>query len=191
MSSPGRRLAIAISSGSAAHEADRREIARHLDRQVGGGARRRHEGRERRDEQRVAIGRRAGRQPRRDRAAGARLVNRQRLLAPDLGEPVGDNAQDHVDRAAGRRVGDDLDRTGGEVLRACDDRGCEDDKTGGDKATGAHRVLPPCSFCFLTFAAGPFYSATVAVVTVPDQPANRRRFWPRVAPSRQTPLPRR
>ncbi len=126
----------------AAEEADRRKVARDLDRQVGGGACWRHEGRERGNKQRVTIGRRAPRKPNRNRAAGAGLIDREHLLSPDLREPVGDDAQDHVDGAAGRRVGDDLDRPGGKVLRrgghCCDQRQAE----AGDDTVNAHVVLP-------------------------------------------------
>ena len=103
----------------AAEEADRREVTRHLDRQIGGGARRCHESRERGNEQRVAVGRRACRKPRRYCATGTRLIDRQHLLAPDHREPVGDDPQNHVDRAARGGISDDFDRPGGEVLRVC------------------------------------------------------------------------
>src|SRR5712691_2876210 len=54
-----------------------------------------------------------GRDAGRDGAAAARLIDRQDLLAPDLGQPVGDDPQDHIHRAAGPRVRDALHRPRG------------------------------------------------------------------------------
>jgi hypothetical protein len=73
----------------------------------------RHEGREHRLVERVAVGRGFRRRPRREAAAGARAVDHQDLLAPDLAQPIGDDPQRHVRRAAGGRIQDDLHRLAG------------------------------------------------------------------------------
>ena len=77
------------------------EVARHLDREIGGRSRERHERRESGDEERVTIGRGSGCHAGRNGAASTRLVDRQDPLAPDLGQPIGDNPQGDVDGAAG------------------------------------------------------------------------------------------
>jgi hypothetical protein len=66
------------------HEPDRHEIARHLGYQIGGLARRGQEHRERRHIKRVAIGRSVQRGANRDRAAAARLIDGDNLMAPAL-----------------------------------------------------------------------------------------------------------
>ena len=100
----------------AAEIADRHQIAR-LEREIGCGAGKRHEGGDRRDRQRVAVGRGRCRGTRCDRAARPRLIDRHDLLAPNLGQPLAHNAQDHINGAAGRGIRDDPNRTGRIVLR--------------------------------------------------------------------------
>ena len=91
-------------------EADRQEVARHLQRHVGRCRMQRHEGRQHRLVQRIAVGSGVCGGPRGDAAAGARLVHHQDLLAPELAKPFGDKPQRHIRRGARRRIRNDLDR---------------------------------------------------------------------------------
>jgi hypothetical protein len=113
-----------------ADEADRREVARHFERQVGLQPGKRHERRGGGHVERVAVGSGGRARARRHRAAGARLVEHHDLLADERAEPVADDAQHHVGGAARRRMGDDADRLAGKTVglggglpqRACQQR---------------------------------------------------------------------
>ena len=70
----------------------------------------RHEARQHRLVERVAVGRGVGRRSRRDAAAGARLVHHDDLLAPHPAERLGDKAERHVRARSRRGIGDDLHR---------------------------------------------------------------------------------
>ena len=99
-------------------EGDRQEVARHLQRQIVGDARRageRGEDRGRRHIDRVAVVRRGGGDAGRDRAAAAGVIEHHHLLAPELAQPVGDDPGRHVGGAAGRGVADDPHRFAGVV----------------------------------------------------------------------------
>ena len=96
---------------------DRREVAREVEVEplveravdgVGGGA----------DQDGVAVGRRVDDAFGRDVAAGARLVLDHELRAEPLGEPLADQARQHVGRPAGRKSDDELHRPGRIVERA-------------------------------------------------------------------------
>ena len=67
--------------GRSAEVADRREVARHLDREIGGRSGERHKRRESGDEKRVTIGHGTGCHAGRNGAASPRLVDGQDLLA--------------------------------------------------------------------------------------------------------------
>jgi hypothetical protein len=73
--------------------------------------------RERGDVDGAAVGIGMGDELGRDIAAGAGLAFDQNLLAPDLRQPVGDDAGGRVDAAAGRDRTDDADRPAGPALR--------------------------------------------------------------------------
>ena len=73
--------------------------------------------RQRADQDGVAVGLGARDRLGADIAAGAALVLDHHLLAPDLGQPVGEDARDHVGSAAGRKRHDQSDMTVGPALR--------------------------------------------------------------------------
>jgi hypothetical protein len=62
----------------------------------------RHEGRQHRLVKRVAIRRRISGRAGGDAAAGARAIDHDNLLAPEVGEFLGDETERDVRRAAGR-----------------------------------------------------------------------------------------
>ncbi len=70
------------------------------------------------DQQRVAVGRRAGHRIIADLAAGARLVLDDDRFAEHCTEPIRENTRKAINKSAGRKRHDDLDRLLGKVLRA-------------------------------------------------------------------------
>src|SRR5262249_42843179 len=83
-----------------------------------------------------------------DIASGAALVLDHHLLAPDLGQPVGNDAGNPVGSAAGRERDDQADVTVRPVLRAgaANEGGCEcgSGAQPGQRGAGDH-ACPPCA----------------------------------------------
>ena len=90
------------------HEPDRQKIFRHVQRHVRRRRVQRHERRQHRLIEPISIGRGLRGGARRQASAGARLIDHDGLLAPELREPVGREPQGHVGSAARRRIRDDL-----------------------------------------------------------------------------------
>ena len=126
-------------------EADGREILHRIECELGVNADvdglRSH----RAEENRVAVGRRAGCQLRRDVAAGAGTVVDQHLLAPALAQPVADDARQYVGSAARPERDDEADRFRRVFLRGNCNRG------GGESHRGN---CPPCA-CAISDATIP------------------------------------
>ena len=123
-------------------EAERDEVARQLQRQIGRDAGQRDEVRQCRHVQRIAVGQRLGGGTRADAAAAARPIDRDDLLLPDPAQALGEEARIDVGRAARRRVADDGDRLGRVVLGVRDaHRGGEHEASPNDRA----RRLAPIS----------------------------------------------
>ncbi len=98
-------------------EADRREIAEHVDLQAGEHLRHDDVSRRRREIERVAIGRRLDRLLGGDAAAGTGGVQNDDLLLPAFAEFVGDDARDHIGAARRRALSNELDGSGRIILR--------------------------------------------------------------------------
>jgi hypothetical protein len=99
--------------------ADQRNGYEALDaeRQVGIGDRQYHQRRRARQVERVVVALGCGQRLQRDQPASTGPVEDQHLLAPRLRQPVGDDAGDHVGRAAGGSRHDHLHRLGRPALR--------------------------------------------------------------------------
>src|SRR5262249_1986707 len=93
-----------------ARETDRAKVTRQPDRQIGRRPRQRHEGGQDGHVKRVSIGWSVGCDARSDAAGSSGMIDRQDLLAPDLAEPIGDDPQHRIRRAAGSRIRNDRDR---------------------------------------------------------------------------------
>ena len=101
---------------------DRRQVLRRIERHLLVEARIDHDRRARRDEQRVAVGRRLGDHRRADVAAGAAAVVDDERLLQLLRQPLGHRARGDVRRSARRPRHDDGDRLGRIRLRERDGR---------------------------------------------------------------------
>ena len=103
-------------------ESDRLELV-HVERHIGMQHRQRDEYRAAGEEQRVAVGRGIRGGARGIQAAGAGLIDHNDFLAPDQRKLLGDKARQCVERAARRRLHDDLDRPAGIIVGVRDRRG--------------------------------------------------------------------
>ena len=101
------------------HEPDRQKVFRHMQGNIRRRRMQRHESRQHRLVERVSIRRGFRRRPRCDAAAATRAIDHQGLLAPGLGQPIGNEPQGHVRCAAGGRIRDDLYRLARVGLGLC------------------------------------------------------------------------
>ena len=118
--------------GAVRNQADRREIPDRIERELRIDADidglRSH----RAEKQRVAVGRRARGEFRRDVAAGAGAIVDHHLLAPALAQPLAHHARENIGGAARPERDDDADRFRRIVLRDRRRRGDGDESSGGD-----------------------------------------------------------